>query len=220
LRFGQAGRHRLAAGTTEQDVRVINVRFIKVLIARLHREGPEQNHRNEPLRIRCVTGRRKEDKVMLVRSLLEHKRLEFHPIAADTTVAQAIADMHHWRLDALVVLDEKGRLQGVLSKREVIAGLYEEEGMILAREVSDLMVPVPVSCTPEDSLEDAVLLMVGHEVRHLPIIEAGQVVGLIGVNDLMTAQLREQNDEARKFLTLSRFLPRPGWGMERTAGLV
>lgn len=127
-----------------------------------------------------------------VTDLLRTKGHQVFAIAPDATVYEALEVMAARGVGALVVLDENGRLAGILSERD-----HARKVDLLGRSAREVRVGVimsaPVICvTPADSVEACMNLMTHHRIRHLPVLDGQQLVGLISIGDVVKAIISDQ----------------------------
>jgi CBS domain-containing protein len=90
---------------------------------------------------------------------------------------------------AVLVFDE-GKLSGILTERDVLRAVADgiDEATTLVR---DRMTPNPETLDADDTTEHAAVLMIHGGFRHLPVIEAGEVVGVLSIRDLMRVVLED-----------------------------
>jgi CBS domain-containing protein len=115
-----------------------------------------------------------------------------HPSATLHTVAQRL---RLERIGSLVVLDD-GKLAGMISERDVVHAFAAHRAEAAEIKVTDVMARDLVTCRPEDSLTRVLGLMTRHRVRHLPVLEAGRLVGMISIGDAVKHRLDELELEA------------------------
>jgi CBS domain-containing protein len=121
---------------------------------------------------------------MKVRMLMNHS-----VITAQVTESlhQVAARMRADGISALPVLNRSG-LVGIVTERDLVAALAD--GLDTRKtQVSACMTPEPVAASPDDQVTAAALQMVDLGVRHLPVVEAGRVVGILSARDLMVLDL-------------------------------
>jgi CBS domain-containing protein len=94
-----------------------------------------------------------------------------------------------WEHDCgfIPVMDTDGRPIGVVTDRDVCMAAYTRNQAPQAIEVRDLMTKELITCSPRDSLEDAEKRMQGHQIRRLPVVEDGRLVGVLSLNDISLA---------------------------------
>jgi CBS domain-containing protein len=120
-----------------------------------------------------------------VRSLLSKKRAPtVWTIGPDASVYQAIEMMSARQVGALIVTSG-GRLLGIVSERDyarkvILNGRHSQE-----TKVREIMTAPVLFVTPEQSLDDCMRLMTSRRVRHLPVLEGDNVVGIISIGDVV-----------------------------------
>ncbi len=129
--------------------------------------------------------------MMQVRHLLQKKGTQVFSVGPEDSVYQALESLAHHDIGALAVV-ESGQLVGIFSERDyarkvVLQGLTSKTTRVRA-----LMSSNPVTAAPETSIADCMRLMTEHRIRHLPILEAGQLAGLVSIGDIVKGLLAEQ----------------------------
>jgi CBS domain-containing protein len=127
-----------------------------------------------------------------ISSLLHEKTSALWSVTPDTTVFDAIRLMAEKNVGALPVL-AAGRLAGIFTERDytrkvALAGKTSKDTPVrevIAREI--------VTVTPDDSVEDCMRLMTEKRVRHLPVVEGVNVVGIVSIGDLVNWIISTQN---------------------------
>jgi len=111
-------------------------------------------------------------------------------IEPDARLADAAGRMADRGVGAVLVLDGE-RLIGILTERDVlkaVAAGYDERAT-----VSEWMTRDPETIGPSESTDQAAVLMIHGGFRHLPVVEAGRVVGIVSIRDLMRVVLADQS---------------------------
>jgi CBS domain-containing protein len=129
-----------------------------------------------------------------VRQLLEAKSAEIHSIGPDAAVIDAIRLMAERRIGALLVM-EGTRLAGILSERDYARKVVLQGRSSKDTPVRDIMTADVVSVGPQDTADRCMQLVTDSRIRHLPVVEGGQVVGVISIGDLVKAVIEEQRQE-------------------------
>ena len=129
-----------------------------------------------------------------VRQLLETKSPEVFSIAPDAPVIDAIRLMAERRIGALLVM-EGPRLAGILSERD-----YARKIALLGRSSADtpvrnIMTAELHSVAPDDSVEYCMQVVTDGRIRHLPVLERGELVGMVSIGDLVKATIEEQQQQ-------------------------
>jgi len=131
-----------------------------------------------------------------VKNVLQEKGNHIWSIDPDKTVFDAIETMAQKGVGALLVLEEE-KLVGVISERDytrkvILQGKSSRETMIRSIMTS------PVICTDADQdIQKCMSLMTAKGIRHLPILENRQLVGIVSLGDLVKAIIAEQESEIR-----------------------
>jgi len=129
-----------------------------------------------------------------VRQLLETKSSEIHSISPDAPVIDAIRLMAERRIGALLVM-EGPRLVGMLSERDYARKIVLQGRSSKDTPVRDIMTGDVVSVSPRHNTDQCMQLVTDSRIRHLPVLENGQVIGLISIGDLVKAVIQAQQQE-------------------------
>ena len=129
-----------------------------------------------------------------VRQLLEAKSAEVHSIAPDAPVIDAIRLMAERRIGALLVM-EGARLAGILSERDYARKVVLQGRSSKDTPVRDIMTAQVITVALQDSADHCMQLVTDSRIRHLPVLEGDQVVGVVSIGDLVKAVIAEQRQE-------------------------
>jgi CBS domain-containing protein len=121
---------------------------------------------------------------MTIKAILQSKGNDVTTITRTASVAEAVALLAERRIGAVPVLDD-GDVVGIFSERDVIHALAEHGAAALDRAVGDVMTAPAITVTRDEAALGALSLMTRRRIRHLPVVEAGQVVGFISIGDLV-----------------------------------
>ena len=127
-----------------------------------------------------------------ISSLLYHKGSTVWHISSEATVFDAIQLMADKNIGALPVMS-KGRLAGVFTERDytrkiALAGKTSKQTL-----VKEILSPELVTVKPEDSVEECMRLMTENRVRHLPVMQNEEVVGIVSIGDLVNYIISAQD---------------------------
>jgi len=127
-----------------------------------------------------------------VRDLLRRKGNQVYAIRPDATVYDALVQMAEHNVGALLVLDEAGRLVGLISERDYArkVALYDRSSRTTL--VREIMTEAVHHVRPGQTVEDCMTLMTEHRVRYLPVIEGDKLAGVISIGDVVKAIITEQ----------------------------
>jgi CBS domain-containing protein len=107
-------------------------------------------------------------------------------VPPDTALAEAARRMSGDRVGAVMVLDE-GKLVGILTERDLMRAVGDAR--VEGSTVADWMTRDPETVDPDDTTEMAATLMIHGGFRHLPVLQGGDVVGVVSIRDLMRVVL-------------------------------
>ena len=128
---------------------------------------------------------------MSVGDILKAKGSDVQTIGGDATVADAVDRLRDDEIGALVVSSDGQTVDGVLSERDVVAGLADHGSEILNRKVEDVMTSRVATCSPEDGVEKVMLEMTQLRARHFPVVEGSRLVGIVSIGDIVKNRLDE-----------------------------
>lgn len=124
-----------------------------------------------------------------VTTLLDRKARPVVSIEPGATVTQAIELLNRHRIGALVVSRDGKRIEGILSERDIMAGLGAQGAAFLERTIDDVTTNDVVTCVADDTIATAMAAMTDRRVRHLPVTQTGQLAGIISLGDLVSFRL-------------------------------
>jgi len=131
---------------------------------------------------------------MLVADLMKLKSARVPTIRMSETVEMAATLLNRERIGAVVVKDACGSegdtILGIFSERDVVRAVAERGLAALKAPVSDLMSRNMISCTMDDTVDHVRALMDEHHVRHLPVLEEHQLVGVLSIRDVLAHDVR------------------------------
>jgi len=132
-----------------------------------------------------------------VRDLLETKGHEVLQVTPDTTIERVAHRMREARVGAFVVSRDGHRLDGLITERHLVLGIARHGGEVVHLRASDLMQHSVVTCAPGDSIRSAMAAMTRARARHLPVVEAGSVRGIVSIGDVIKSFVDDADLEAR-----------------------
>jgi CBS domain-containing protein len=133
---------------------------------------------------------------MLIGQILAGKGRDVVSTRPDATIADVAKLLKAKRIGAVVVIDPRGGLCGIISERDLARGLADHGAKLLDMRVSELMTPEVVTCSPDDGLDKLMKQMTEGRFRHLPVIEGGKLAGIISIGDVVKHRLQELENEA------------------------
>lgn len=144
---------------------------------------------------------------MIVSDILKSKpNTDVVTIDRAATIEEAVKLLARWRIGALVVVEQGDQLCGIISERDIVRSLAGAGARTLALTVADLMTSEVVVCRPDEPLTALERSMTVNRIRHLPVVEAGQLAGIITIGDVVKAGLdeaRHEVDQMREYVLLN-----------------
>jgi len=132
-----------------------------------------------------------------VSQLLMLKGNQIFSVAPHESVLRAIEIMATRYVGALLVMNE-GTLLGIISERDYARKVILKNRSSHDTPVSDIMSSPAISVTPEDTVHHCMELMTEGRFRHLPVMKAGRVVGMLSIGDLVKAVIQDQTEHIQQ----------------------
>jgi CBS domain-containing protein len=129
-----------------------------------------------------------------LRKLLAEKDSEVHTVTPDTSVVDAVRVMNHHNIGALLVL-EGNTIVGIFTERDVLVRVVAPGLDPLTTAVREVMTGNATCVTSAMRVEEAMVLITRKRFRHLPVVENGQLRGLISSGDLTRWVVRDQQHQ-------------------------
>ena len=127
---------------------------------------------------------------MTVRAILNSKGHHIQSVEPDAKLSTAIKTLGERKIGAVLVMS-KGRIEGILSERDIVRALGERGAGVLDEPVSAVMTRKVVGCKQSDTVSAIMEMMTLGKFRHLPVIEDSRVVGLISIGDVVKWRVGE-----------------------------
>ncbi len=108
-------------------------------------------------------------------------------------IAQTLASK---RIGAIVILSASGKIEGIVSERDVVRCLAEDGAKALDVSASKFMTKGVKTCSDGDSETELMALMTANRIRHLPVVDHGKLVGIISIGDIVKFRIEAIEREA------------------------
>ena len=128
---------------------------------------------------------------MKICAILEAKGTSVATARPDITVASAIRALQEKGIGSLIVTKTGNTVDGLVSERDIVRGLATHGPELLDLPVSEVMTRPVVTCGPDDTVHTAMNEMTRRRVRHLPVVDAGRLCGIISIGDVVKHRLDE-----------------------------
>ncbi|HXF87217.1 MAG TPA: CBS domain-containing protein [Xanthobacteraceae bacterium] len=132
---------------------------------------------------------------MYVRDILAVKGRNVVTIEPATTLAAAADILTENRIGALVVTGAGGRIVGILSERDIVQALAARGAKALDAPASEFMTRKVATCGGADTIGSIMERMTEGKFRHVPVVEQGQIAGIISIGDVVKHRLMEMEQE-------------------------
>lgn len=135
---------------------------------------------------------------MLVKDILASKKSKGTPLGVTKSakVAEAVAIMVEHDTGSCMVIED-GRLQGMVTFKEVLEQLSKDAGGCLDKTVEQVMNPDPELTTPKDTVDQIRNLMTSKHIRYLPVMDEGKLVDVVSFYDVAVAVAKKTDFENR-----------------------
>ena len=115
------------------------------------------------------------------------------PTADATAVARTLA---RHRIGAVLVRDAAGAVLGIVSERDIVRCMANGDADVATVPAERLMTRDLLTATPSTTVEEALELMTDRRIRHLPVLAAGRLAGMVSIGDLVKARMGQVEHEA------------------------
>ena len=129
-----------------------------------------------------------------VRHLLEAKAPEIFLIGPDAPVIDAVRLMAEKHIGALLVMDG-AQLVGIVSERDYARKIVLQGRASTNTPVREIMTSEVISVGCDDTIDHCMQIVTDKRIRHLPVVRAGEVVGVVSIGDLVKAVIEDQQLE-------------------------
>ena len=126
-----------------------------------------------------------------VRDILKTKGRAVFSVEPSITVYSAIEQMCEKNIGGLLIV-ENGNLKGIFTERDYARKLILKGKSSKDTTISELMTKNPITVTPDHTIEDCMGVMSDKRIRHLPVVEDNQLIGMISIGDLVKHIIEEQ----------------------------
>lgn len=113
----------------------------------------------------------------------------------NTTLLEAIRLLCKFEIGAVLVIDKKSEIVGIISERDLLRESSERSDLLATTKVGEIMTKDIIIGTPNDELDYIMGIMTNNRIRHLPIVENKKVIGMVSIGDIVKAQLEKTEYE-------------------------
>jgi CBS domain-containing protein len=138
---------------------------------------------------------RLKEAAMTVKAILADKGGDVVTIDPTANLAAAARQLAERRIGAVLVLGADRRVAGILSERDIVRSIAASGAEALNGPVSQSMTRKVVTCSPNDTLDRVLEQMTAGKFRHVPVLEQGQLAGIISIGDVVKYRLQAMERE-------------------------
>lgn len=130
--------------------------------------------------------------MILVSMILKAKGSEVVTVTPDALVAEALQLMAEKNIGAIMVLD-KGKPVGIFSERDFVREVARDQCITLKLPVETYMTRELYCVTPSSSMDECMAIMTNKHIRHLPVMEGDELVGIISIGDIVKNMIEDKD---------------------------
>ncbi|WP_306257604.1 CBS domain-containing protein [Pararhizobium sp. IMCC21322] len=133
---------------------------------------------------------------MTIASILGSKGRDVFTITLPQTLLEVCSTLREHRIGAILIVDDKGKLAGILSERDIVRRIAEHGPDALQADTSECMTSNVVTCSLQDTIQTAMARMSEGRFRHIPVVENDELVGMVSIGDLVKRRIADAEREA------------------------
>lgn len=131
-----------------------------------------------------------------VADLIEKKGTTVFSVRKEDEITKAIETLNEKRIGAVLVLSDAGKLEGILSERDIVRKMLEIPGRVRMQTVETLMTKKVQTCSPDEALMTVLRRMTDGRFRHMPVMDGDTLKGVLTIGDVVHYRLEELEHEA------------------------
>lgn len=132
---------------------------------------------------------------MKLKDILAKKGSKVWTVKANQSIREVLDILVRQKIGALVVLDDKKNVTGIISERDIIRGCHDNIKELDGMPVSRLMTQKVIIGSPEDETSYIMGIMTQSRIRHIPVVEKGKLVGLVSIGDIVKSVIEDSQYE-------------------------
>jgi len=134
--------------------------------------------------------------------LLEEHHAVIHSVDPDISVTECVGQMNEQQIGAMLVMKEN-RLLGIFTERDAITRVLGAGLEPSYTKISEVMSNNPISITPSTTLDEAMAIVSNQRIRHLPVVQDSQVLGMVSAGDLTHWLVEDRGGEVRELVDIA-----------------
>lgn len=133
---------------------------------------------------------------MKISDVVRHKGDSVVTVRSDATVKELLALLAEHRIGAIVVSDDDGSVDGIVSERDVVRHLHSGGAEVLERSVGSIMTKEVHTCAFDDDLVELAGSMTERRIRHVPVVADGKLSAIVSIGDVVKSRIDALQAEA------------------------
>ncbi len=133
---------------------------------------------------------------MKVSEILNEKGNAVFTVTRSDTVSKAVDILGENNIGVVVVMGDVGEVCGILSERDIVRRMRESGASALQDSIGKCMTPDPFTSDLDATVDQLMGVMTQKRIRHMPVVDAGKLVGLISIGDLVKRKIEQAEKEA------------------------
>ncbi len=130
--------------------------------------------------------------MMTVATILSRKAFQVAVVAPTDLIHDVARVLSAERAEAALVVDRIGQLLGIVAEHDIVEGLAANGARTLEMTAGQLVTRAVRSATPRTTLSEAMQVMIAGRLRQLPVMDEGELIGLISLTDVVRAHVIEE----------------------------
>ncbi len=135
---------------------------------------------------------------MEVASILKAKGANVETIRPDADLRLVLHKLATLGIGSLVVSADGRHVEGMISERDVVCALKKHGARVLELRAAEVMTRNGPTCSPTDTLQQVMAVMTRTRYRHLPVVDAGRLCGIVSIGDLVKARIDQLEVERQQ----------------------
>lgn len=140
---------------------------------------------------------------MTVALILAEKGRSVFTTSPTTLLSAVIDQLAAKRIGAIVITEKNGKVCGIVSERDVVRELSKKGASALNQPVSSCMTHKVLTCSESDMVDEVMAIMTANRFRHLPVVKADKLAGIISIGDVVKRKIHQAErdaDELRNYI--------------------
>ena len=132
---------------------------------------------------------------MKLKDILNKKGSKVWTVKANQTISDALKVLVNQKIGALLVLDEKSGIVGIISERDIVRGCHQNSKELDTMPVNKLITKEVIIGSPEDETSYIMGVMTQKRVRHIPVVAGGKLQGIVSIGDIVKSVIEDSQYE-------------------------